>query len=183
MRGFFLYISIPFLLACSVHEGSKTRLVLINGAEETLDSTWINLASRKDGMGHSGKGFYMIDSLVEYGVGIKTKFPSVLQGKSIQIKFNTYLKPIQKGQDLIWVVSISSPKNNSWSGSSVFKQISSESKYQLFSDSVAIPSDFTTPDCQLTSYLYNPGAKSVVAVDDLRFEFSALSLPSYINRK
>jgi len=170
MLGLILMINIVF---------SQTFFNEMEG--ENNESIWIGSETYVTGIGHSGYGFSLTDSINPYGLGIEMGFPENQWNNDIKMEIEAWVIADNPSAEAVFVISISKEANQIfWKGIPLSKMIIQKEKWYKFKDSILIPRDIVRSG-KLKAFLWNNNGKNKVGIDDLKVNFEKLHGKSYLS--
>ncbi len=141
---------------------------------------WINMNTKTEGAGHSGKYYSKTDGENPYSVGIDAPIPHDLEKRNFTVSIRVWVRMADTSATNQLVVSIS--KNDStifWKGRPVKTKFARPGKWALFTDAVLVPRNIP-PKSKLKIYIWNHDGKIETNVDDLVVYISTVELPSFL---
>ena len=147
---------------------------------EYSEGFWIGSSTFVTGLGHSGYGFSLTDSLEQYGLGVEMDFPENLKSNNIKMKIEGWTIADTSFPEAVFVIIITKNGNEIfWKGVPVGELILEKEKWFMFHDSVSIPADIAV-NGKLKAFFWNPTGKNKIGIDDLKIEFEKLNNQSYM---
>jgi hypothetical protein len=160
----FTVISI-ILFACGKSDEKKLNLFSASNTFEE-NNFWINTNTIAKGLSHSGLFSSKIDSTLEYGIGIGSKFNNLTERlpKKVKVHCWIYSKSPNLDATLVCDPTINDQSIN-WQGLELKTKIIKANIWVEFTTTFDLPKNIT-PDSRLLVYFWNPKRVSYY-VDDL----------------
>jgi len=155
--------------------------VYFNNLEDTpTNGNWLGINTIDSISAYSGNYFSATDSIKLYGLGIEQPFPAELIRKNTMVKISGYVKSNTINNNALFVVTLTvGGETVLWKGIPLAPVFTDRNTWYHFSDSVLIPANQTVNSI-LKAYLWNQDKTATTGIDDLRFEFKAISNPTFI---
>jgi hypothetical protein len=162
--GLFAIILI-FIFACGKTAEKNNSLFSVSNNFDS-NVSWINVNTITKGLTHSGIFAAKMDTTIEYGIGIGSKFNDLLDKlpKKVNVHCWVYSNTPNIDATLVCDPTINDQSIN-WQGLNLKDKIIKAKEWTELTTSFDLPKNIT-PDTKLLVYFWNPN-KLIFYVDDL----------------
>ena len=170
------FLILTSFICLYLHSYSNGALALYkNDLDSNRDSiNWINEnTSLRDTI--NGNHFSRVDSNHQYGLGIKSSFPSNSFGQSLSITYQALFRRFSANAKIAVAISITKGDSSIyWNPISV--QTNAANEWNSRNVNFRIPGNLVDAENTITLFVWNMDGNSSVDIDDVQIKFEPLSL-------